>query len=189
MELAFGEHAQEDVLGEDVLQQHLANIGGGDVGADGLVALLQEGLGGCLVGHVASLGGVHGSAQVVEDSGQVGFELLLGLAELLDLRQFVVEEAADQAVQFARAGHIHPHCFFPILEQHGGLGVFENYVVAGVAAVELLLDFGFQIVVGVLGFPVAAGHAQGVFYGAVGEYAGAGFDLRNQPQLSRWSRQ
>ena len=86
-------------------------------------------------------------------------------------------------MQFARAGHIHPHCFFPILEQHGGLGVFENYVVAGVAAVELLLDFGFQIVVGVLGFPVAAGHAQGVFHGAVGEYAGAGFDLRNQPQL------
>ena len=106
-------------------------------------------------------------AQVFEHGGQVGAELLAGLAELLDLRQFVVEEAADEPVQFAGAGHVHPHGLFAVLEQDGDAGVLEDDVVAGVAPVEFGLDFGVQVVVAVLGLPVAASHAQGVPHRAV----------------------
>ena len=38
VELVLGEHPQEDVLGQDVLQQHLPNVAGGHGGADGLLA-------------------------------------------------------------------------------------------------------------------------------------------------------
>ena len=89
-------------------------------------------------------------------------------------RQLVVQEAADEAVQFSRAGHVHPHGLVAILEKDGGRGVLEEDVVPGVAAVELGLDLGIEVVVGVLGLPVAAGHAQGVLHGAVGPYPGSG---------------
>ena len=85
VELVFAENAEEDVLGEDVLQQHFAHVGGGDGGADGLLAVGEEAGCAVLVGGVAGLGVGDGRAEVVEDGGEVGLELLLGLAELLDL--------------------------------------------------------------------------------------------------------
>ena len=98
MELVLGEDAEEDVPGEDVLEEHLAHVGGGHVGADGLPAELQEARCGGHVGLVLGLGLLYGLAQVLEDGGQVGLELLLGVPELLDLGQLVVEETADEAV-------------------------------------------------------------------------------------------
>ena len=38
VELVLGEHPQEDVLGQDVVQQHLPDVPGGYGGADGLLA-------------------------------------------------------------------------------------------------------------------------------------------------------
>ena len=38
VELVFAEHAQEYVAGEDVLDEHFADVGGGDVRPDGLFA-------------------------------------------------------------------------------------------------------------------------------------------------------
>ena len=38
VELVLGEDPQEDVLGQDVLQQHLAHVAVGHLGADGLAA-------------------------------------------------------------------------------------------------------------------------------------------------------
>ena len=120
---------------------------------------------------VLGLGLLDGLAQVLEDGGQVGLELLLRLPELLDLRQLVVEEAADDPVKVAGAGHVGPHGLFAVLDQDGGPGVLEDDVVAGVAAVELAGDLGVEVVVGVLGLPVASRHAQGVLDGAVGHDA------------------
>ena len=51
--------------------------------------------------------------------------------------KLIVQEQADEAVQPARVGHVHPHRFFTVLEQHGEAGVFEQDVIAWVAAVEL----------------------------------------------------
>ena len=84
VELVLGEDLLEDVLGEDVLQEHLAHVVRPHVLADGLAAEVEEAVGGGAVGRVTFLGGVDGGAQAVEDGGQVGLELALRLAELLD---------------------------------------------------------------------------------------------------------
>ena len=47
-------------------------------------------------------------------------------------------------------------------------GVLEDDVAQRVALLDLLGDFRVEVVVGVLGFPVAADQAHGVFEGAVG---------------------
>ena len=162
VELVFTEHSQEDVLGEDVLQEHLAHVGLGNGRADAAVALLEELRHAIAVGFVVGLGVGHGQAKVLEHGGEVGLELLLGLPELFDLRQFIVKKGPDEPVQFAGARHIHPHRLFAVLVQHGDAGILKDDVVAGVAAVELGLDLGVQVVVAVLGLPIAAGHAERV---------------------------
>ena len=48
--------------------------------------------------------------------GQVGLELALGVPELLDLRKLIVQEDADQPVQFPIPGHIHPHRLVAVLD-------------------------------------------------------------------------
>ena len=86
VELVLGEHLLKDVLGQDVLQQHLAHVLGPHLLANGLVAEVEEVGGGGPVGRVALLGRVDGGAQVFEDGGEVGLELPLRLAELPDFR-------------------------------------------------------------------------------------------------------
>ena len=62
-------------------------------------------------------------------------------------------------------------------------GIFEDDVVAWVAAVEFGLDFGVEVVVTVLGFPVAARHAEGVADGAVGPVAQGSVELVDKGEL------
>ena len=168
VELILGEDAQENVLGEDVLEQHLAHVSGRDGGADRVAAQVQELRSRSLVARVGARSRINGLPQVLQDLRQIDLELLLGLAELLDLRQLIVEEVANQAMQLAGAGHVDPHRLFAVLDQHGGLRVLEDDVVARVAPVELLLDLLVKVVVRVFGLPVAARHAQAVLHGAVG---------------------
>ena len=157
-------------------------------GADAAAAQFEELGDAFAVVGIAFLGLSHRLAEVFENGGQVGLELMLRLPELLDLGQFVAEEAGDETVQVGGPGHVHPHGLFPVLDQDGSPGVLEDDVVLWVAPVELGLDFVVQVVVGVLGFPVAAGHAQGVLDGSVGDSARAG-QLRHQRQPLRWSLQ
>ena len=98
VELTLVEHSLEDVFGQDVLEQHLPHVCKGDDGADGLAAQFQEGRGGLLVARALRLRLGDGGPQVLQHHGEVGLELALGLAELLDLRQLVVQEDADEAV-------------------------------------------------------------------------------------------
>ena len=90
-------------------------------------------------------------------------------------------------MELAVAGHVHPQGFAAVLNQDRGPGVLENNVVFGIAPVQLGLNFGVQVVVAVLGLPVAAGHAQTVLDRAVGPVAQtgiqAGVKLVNQGQL------
>ena len=151
-----------------MLQQHFPHVCFGYVGADSLTAQVKENSGCGLVRFTALFGRGHRLPQVLQYCRQVCLELDLGLPELLDIGQFVVQEAAYQPVQFPGPGHIHPQGHAAVLDQNGCLRVLEDYVVLGVAPVELTLDFGVQVVVGVLGFPVTSGHAQGVLHGAIG---------------------
>ena len=54
-----------------------------------------------------------------------------------------------------------------VLPEDGAFGSLEEDVVARVAGGEFALDFGGQVVVDVLGFPVAVGEAEVVDEGAV----------------------
>ena len=75
------------------------------------------------------------------------------------------------------------HGLGPVLEEDGGERVFEDDVVAGVAAVEFGLELGVEVVVAVLRLPVAAGHAKGVSDGAVGPVAPGRVELVDEGQL------
>ena len=183
VELVFPEYAEEDVLGQDVLEQHFPHVRRRHGGANGPAAQVQEGRGGFLVLRVLRLGLGDGGPQVLEHGGQVGLELALGLAELLDFRQLVVQEDADEAVQLPVPGHIYPHRLAAVLDQNSGLGVLEDDVVLGVAPVELGLYLGVQVIVGVLGLPVAPGHPQRVLDCAVGLVAWRSPQLRDQHQF------
>ena len=160
MELGLPEDAQEDVLGEDVLEQHLPDVGLRHAWANALPAQLQEVRRGHLVLRVVNLRLVHGLPQVGNDGGQVGLELLLGLAELLYLGKLVLQEGADEPVKLPGAGHVSPHGLFAVLYQDGDLGVLKDDVVPGIAPVELSLDLGVQVVAAVLGLPVTPAHAE-----------------------------
>ena len=65
-------------------------------------------------------------------------------------------------------GHVYPYHFTSVLEKDSGARVLEEDVVVGVTLVKLVPDLPVQIVVGVLGFPQAPRHAQGVPDCAVG---------------------
>ena len=183
VELVLGEHPQEDVLGQDVLQQHLPDIGLGYRGADGLAAMLEEAGGALLVGRIGSLGFGHRLPQVIQHRRQIGLELLLCLPELSDLRQLVVQEPLQEPVQPVGVGHIDPHRLCAVLEEDGIDGILEDDVVAGIALVELGLYFRVEVVVGVLGLPVATGHAKRVAHRAVGAVASGRRQLGHQHQL------
>ena len=90
--------AQENISRQYVLWAHLADVDFGDGWADALSALFKKFGGVLLVLGVDCFGVFDRLPQVFEDGGQVCFEQLLGMSELLDLRQFVVEEAEYEAV-------------------------------------------------------------------------------------------
>ena len=182
VELVLVKDPVEDVLGEDVLEQHLPHVGLGHVGADAPAAQGQElRCPGPVVG-VALLGRRHRLPQVLQHRRQVRLELRLGLAELLDAGQFVVQEPAYEPVQFPGAGHVHPQRHVAVLHQHRRFRVLEHDVVPGIAPVELGPNLRVQVVVAVLGLPVAPGHAQGVLHRAVGDDVARRFQLGYEHQ-------
>lgn len=92
MEIALVENLGENVFRQNMLDQHLAHVGGGDGGVDRLLRVLQKfnlsraeirlfGFG--LVDHVA---------QGLENLRQIHLELRDRLAEIGDLRPLIAEE-------------------------------------------------------------------------------------------------
>ena len=61
-----------------------------------------------------------------------------------------------------RIGHVRPKHLLLILEKNGGTRVLEEYVVAGIPLVQLVPYLAVQVIVGILGLPQAARHAQRV---------------------------
>src|ERR1039458_5514443 len=61
--------------------------------------------------------------------------------------------------------------FAAVLIEDGGLGVLKDGIAGGVSGFEFLLDFGGELVGGILGLPPAAGEAELVADGAIGDDA------------------
>ena len=116
MVLDLSEDPLKDVLGQDMLQQHLPHVGLGDRWTDAAVAQIEEFRDPVLVGGIPHLGIRHRLPQVFQHRWQVRGELLPCLPELADLGELVVEEPADEPVQTGGVGHVDPHRLSAVLE-------------------------------------------------------------------------
>jgi len=128
---------------------------------------------GSKVGEGGNKGGVDlalGVNDLLEAAAEVGNLLLEvgdGLVPFLVDRLGVGEELVDDLDEVFGIGEIGVEGGLAVLEQEGAVGGLEEDVAVGVALVELAADFGFQVVVGVLGFPVAVDAPEGVAEGGI----------------------
>ena len=106
VEVAVVEDLGENLFGQDVLDQHLAHVGIGEAGVDGLLRMLQE-----LRRRLRERRRCRCAArsiivaQRLQHGRQVGLELLDGLAEVGDLGALVAEEQLEQLFQRLHVGH------------------------------------------------------------------------------------
>ena len=173
-EVGVVEDGAEEAFGEHVLDQHLLDGGFGKGRVDGLAAFLQElgeGGGEALVGP----------ALLPDQLGEALADLRDPLFELGDrllpggvLLRAVAEEDLQRLDQLRRVGEVGVERQAPVLPEHGPARRLEEDVVARVAGRELALDLGGQVVVFVLGLPVAVREVELVDQGAVNDDASAG---------------
>lgn len=110
-------------------------------------------------------------------------------AKARDLGPLEAEKELEQFGQCLRVGHVAAQYLLPVLPQHRQRVVAEDDVVLRVAILEFLADLGIQVVVGVLGFPIAQRHAQFMQQRAVNGDVGFGgglervFGQKHQPVL------
>ena len=166
-EVVVLEDGAQEALGEEVLDEHFLDGLVAEVGVEGGAAE------GGKVGEGSDKGGVGlalGVNDLLEAAAQVG-DLLLevgdGLVPFLVDGLGVGEELVDDLGQVFGIGEIGVEGGLAVLEQEGAVGGLEEDVGIGVALVELAADFGFQVIVGVLGLPVTVDAPEGVAEGGV----------------------
>jgi len=165
--LAVVEDLSEDLLGQDVLDQHLAHVIAGQGRVDRLLRMGKEPRRLFGKGRVAGIGRGDGHAQAFKDRRQVGLELVHGRAEFGDLGAFPGEEQRQEPAERVNIRHRAAHDLDPVLDQHRRFAVLEQDVVLRIAVAQLLFDLAVEDVGGVLRLPVALRHAQFVQHGAV----------------------
>ena len=99
VELGLVENPHEDVLGQDVLDDHLAHVRHLDLRVDGLFAQLQELIQGRAEGGVGLDLLVNDRPQCPGQGGNICAELLDGLVEEPHLRALVANKKAQQDVE------------------------------------------------------------------------------------------
>ena len=92
MKRRAGKDGGENVLGQDVLDQHLAHVGFREAGVDRLLGVLEKIFRGFSEVRLALVGAHDHGAQRFEDFWEISFELLDRLAKLRDLGALVLEE-------------------------------------------------------------------------------------------------
>ncbi len=157
----------EDLLGQDVLDQHLPHIGRGEAGVDGFLRVREERLRGQAELRVGLVRPLDHLAQRLEHGGKVGLELLDGFPELRYLGTGVAEEQAQELLERHHVVDGTAHHLGPRLDQDCLGRILEDDVVLRVAAALLERDLGVEVVLLVLGLPVAERQAQRVEQGAV----------------------
>ena len=149
------EDGAEEPLGQQVLDQHLLDRGLGQVWVDRLAAFVQklgEGGGEAAVALPLLPDQLR---QAVPDVGHPLLELGDRLLPRRVLLRAVAEEHLQRLDQLRRVRQVGVQRQPPVLPQQRPLRRLEENVVARVAGRELALDLGRQVVVDVLGLPVA----------------------------------
>ena len=129
-------------------------------------------------------------AEGLGEIGNAALELVHGAVELT-LIGFVVGEEAVHEIRYLQGfGEREFAGFAAVLIEDGDLGVLKNRIAGGVSGFEFLLNFGGEFVGGVLGLPPAAGEAELVADGAIGDdalAAGVGGEFGDQGPAAAFS--
>ena len=92
VEITVAEDTGEDVLGQDVLDQHLAHVSVGNAGVDGFPCLREESPRRGGERFIACIGAINALTQRLQNRRQIDLELLDGFTEIRDLRSLIAEE-------------------------------------------------------------------------------------------------
>ena len=154
-EVGVVENLAEEALGQEVLHQHLVDGLAADVGVERLSAEREEVVEGGLEFRVRLVGVDDPLDQPLGQVRHVLLESSTALLEVLDVGLGVgvriVEQVGELGGRSGRLGR---------LRGRSGTGRLAGVLEDGVAervALGDLQDLGVEVVVGVLGFPVAAG--------------------------------
>lgn len=154
-----------------MLDEHLIDVGFGEFGVERGAADGDEFGESGLEGRVLLVGFVDVFAQGLGEVGNAAFELVHGALEFALVGVVVGEEAVEEVGEVRGVAEGEFAGFGAVLIENRGAGVFEDGVAGGVAGFELFADFGGEVVGGVFGLPPAAGEAEFVADGAVGNDA------------------
>lgn len=169
----------EDALGEEMLDEHVADGVVGEVGVDGLAAELGEGL---EVLAEAGVAVVLGEEDGLDGSGEVfdlGGELIDGILPVGDVGLLVFEEESEDFDQLFGVGDVVVEGDSRILVEDCAVGGLEESVAERVALRDFLLDLILELIVGVIGFPDAVLESELVDESTVGaeRLFGGAFEL------------
>ena len=159
-EVGVVEDGAEEPLCQQVLDQHLLDRFFRQIRVDRLAAFVQKSGKGRGEGRIAAPLLPDQLCQALADVRHPLLELRDRLLPGGVLLRTVAEEGLQRLDQVRRVGQVGVKDQAPVLPQDGAPGRLEEDVVARVAGRELALDLRRQVVVDVLGFPVAVGEAE-----------------------------
>ena len=174
VEVAEVEDAADEAFGKQVLDEHFVHGFGAEIGVEGFAAeVIEAGEGGFEFG-VGVVGEGDFFGEGFADVGDFLFEGFDGGFEVLDGGFGPVEVGVEEGGELAVVAEVDVEGAGAVLDEDGAGGVVVNDVGFGVALGGFGADFGFEVVVGVLGFPIAAVDGEVVTEGGVGFDEGAG---------------
>ncbi|WP_255565190.1 hypothetical protein [Methylovirgula sp. HY1] len=153
---------RENLLGQNMLDQHLPHVGGRDGRVDRIPGVLEEFQFFRAKGCIALSRSFYFLAQSIENGGQVCLELLDRLAEFRNFRPLIGEVKREKPLQSDRIIDGATRDFLTVLDQDSLARIFENNIGLRIAAAKLRRDLFVEIVLFVFCFPIAEGHAQGI---------------------------
>ncbi len=170
-EFGILEETAHQPFGQQVLDEHLIDVGGREFRVERRAANGDEFSEGGLEGSVCFVGFVDVFAEGLGEVGNAAFELVHGAFKFALVGVVVGEEAVEEVGEVGGVAKGEFAGFGAVLIENGGAGVFEYSVAGGVAGFEFAADFGGEVVGGVFRLPPAAGEAEFVADGAVGNDA------------------
>lgn len=167
MKLGFIEDGDEDVFRQDVLDDHLPDVGHDDVGVDGIPAEFQKISAcfgeGCILGRLV----FDQPPEFHDQIGKILFESFNRLTEGPDLLGFVVDKGCDQAIEGGVVVEGNPLQLPAVPDEDGGSAVLEEDIGRGVTFGKFLLNLVVKGIFLVFALPVSPVLTKGVFQRAV----------------------
>jgi hypothetical protein len=168
IEVGIVEDAAEDALRHQVLDEHLLDRWEREVGIDGLAAEFVKSVEALNEGRIGTTLVFDLLFHRAGDLRDVVFEVGDGCVPFFIIRFAITEECLQQFDEIGAVADVFvqalPHA---VLVENRALRRLKDDVGAGITLGELGADLLVEVVVLVLGLPVAAGQAKGVEQGAI----------------------